>query len=206
MCAQGTNLAFAGDEGAIALESPMIQDLSLEGTLVHSWVEVGKVAAQLVHLKNLNLSNNRLQPLPAAGWGGAALGTLRTLVANDMVDEGAGDDLQPLVAVQQLCAAGALPALAELHLCANAMHQLHLSSLAGMEKLQLLDLSDNQLESWELLEPLATLSHLHTLLLSGNRFDTVPMQPCPEGGGDAPAVADAEEGAGAGAAAGGGGR
>ena len=75
---------------------------------------------------------------------------------------------------QAVCACATLPGLTELRLCGNGLSSLQCDINGGVHRvlsqLQILDLEDNQLSSWDDIQQLRALPKLAMLLLSGNKL------------------------------------
>lgn len=109
-------------------------------------------------------------------------------------------------------AAAALPALTELHACDNGLATFGVAatadataasapagSVAGLEQLEVLNLAENQIDSWAQVWAFSKLPKLKTLLLHSNKLASIAYWP--DAAGDT-AGAGASGGAGGGAGAG----
>ena len=192
-----TTAGLAGDVGELMRCCPQLVALDLDHSLIASWDVLAQIGAQLA-LHTLRLGRNPLGDLSATASGalGAAFPSLQILSLNGTQ--------APWSTVRQLLVE--LPSLVELYLADNAIRVFGFAEIlsseggdasraaarASLERLRVLDLAGNGIDSWEaggLLE-LARLPHLDTLILDGNTlsdFDGV----LGVGGGGAPAAAGA---------------
>lgn len=182
---------------------PSLTELDLSDNLVADWSFVQELAAALPSLAALNLSSNRLHlPSLAASAPLLPLAALRTLVLNacDVEWQQAVAVAAALPALRELHLCS--NRIASLQLPANALTQgpspvagssgsaagkageeasgssrslCWAASLlaAAFPSLEVLDLEDNLLGSWDDVAPLSALRHLSSLLLSGNQLTEV---------------------------------
>ena len=136
---KGSDVAFAGEPGAIAEACGNIVDLNLTSAMLHAWEAVAQIAAQLPRLEQLELSHNRLvricaaSPIPPSlggggggGGGSGCFGALRVLVLNNTGTRWGW--------VQRLEDMGAFPTLEELHLCSNGISSFDADDEAAVER------------------------------------------------------------------------
>lgn len=161
----------AGADGEVASTCGAIEELDLEENPL-DWDVVLAIGAQLPRLRWLGLNHVPLQPLEALGTNLRGLHTL-CLSSTGMAW------------TQLLVVAQSLPLLEELHFSSNQVRSLQTAGERvadapplPLQRLRLLFLEDNEIESWGALEPLAALEQLETLNLNGNRFSSIPK---PEG-------------------------
>ena len=170
-----TTAGLAGEVGELKRSCPELIALDLDHTLIASWDVLTQIGAELA-LHTLRLGRNPLGDLSATAAGalGAAFPSLQILSLNGTQ--------APWSTVRQLLVE--LPSLVELYLADNAIRAFGFAEIlsseggdasraaarASLERLRVLDLAGNGIESWEaggLLE-LARLPHLDTLILDGN--------------------------------------
>jgi len=141
-----------------------VTEVDLSGSLISSWEEVARLE-QLRKLELLNLSRLRFASA-APSTCLPSFASLRTLVLNAC-------KISWDVAME---VAAACPMLEALHLCDNSLSKLQGPSAEFvLQRLQLLNLEDNDINSWE--EVAATLKglpKLERLYLSGNTIDSIP--------------------------------
>ena len=180
-------VSSAGAEGEIRSTCGAIEELDLEENPL-DWDVVLAIGGELPHLRWLGLNHVQLTPRPSLG---SALTQLHTLCVS-----GTG-----MAWTQLLVIARDLPFLEELHFSSNGVRSLQSVEEAEeaapaaapaatptaapaaalpaapplpLQKLRLLFLEDNEIDSWESLAPLATLSTLETLNLNCNRLSSIP--------------------------------
>lgn len=170
------------DDAEIRASAPRLADLDLSDTLLTRWEDVAALGRALPRLATLNLSGNRFaHPATLPKGTTAALPGVRVLVLS-----GTGTSFAE---VHSMAASGALPALQELHLCANGIRTLGASGEgkdddhatpvdpASFASLTTLNLADNAIESWTQVWRLRFLPKLSTLIISDNRIAQVCYGP-----------------------------
>lgn len=160
-------VASLGDEPARLRELlPSCTELDLGNNLLSSWDDVAAVAEAL-DLVELRLSSNPLAgDVPAARLAEAgSLARVERLFLNQVP--------RAWDVARRLDAAGALPALRELHVCVNGVEALGdgdggADVVTGFERLEFLNLTGNALREWSEVERLRELPALRRLMLNGN--------------------------------------
>ncbi|KAJ9518795.1 hypothetical protein QJQ45_026091, partial [Haematococcus lacustris] len=183
-CSSPCSMLLQGDAKRLASACPRLTELDLTGNLIGDWTSfVPALMQACTSLQTLNLSDNRL------GFGSVpgsihSLPRLRVLVLNDC--HASWHDV--------LALEPQLPALQELHLSGNGLHDLAgqapapaspaaaggeqlegtcLALVTGFTALQVLSLEDNALKDWQEVARLQQLPSLTTLILSHNPLTSV---------------------------------
>lgn len=160
----GACISSAGPDGELAAAAPRLWELDLSDCLLSSWDDAVHIMQQLPALRVLNLSHmpmafpNARLSLPPCG----TVSGLQTLVLNGC----------HLTWPQVLALEPSVPALRQLHLCSNGIASLGAGSnticAQAFQQLQVLDLANNQLSSWDEVRELSHLTSLTALSLSRN--------------------------------------
>ena len=177
----GGRLAFCPTvAGSIFSTCPHIQQLDLSFTLLADFREVCLIVCELPLLAYCRLSGNKFVEPDTASLAIAVserekelgreeksgMQALQTIVLNQT-------SLRWNVATSLL---SLFPNLSELHFCGNALVATPLEQ--SLNQLQVLNLEDNGLDSWEkLAETLGRLPKLRKLLLSKNPLQTITAIP-----------------------------
>ncbi|KAL6745531.1 hypothetical protein V8C86DRAFT_2975374 [Haematococcus lacustris] len=188
----GAAVSHVGDAQRLAYACPRLTELDLTGNLIGDWTSfVPALMQACTSLQTLNLSDNRL------GFGSVpgsinSLPRLRVLVLNDC--HASWHDV--------LALEPQLPALQELHLSGNGLHDLagqapapaspaaggeqlrgtRLALITGFTALQVLSLEDNALKDWQEVARLQQLPSLTTLILTHNPLTSVSYPDCVQAG------------------------
>lgn len=170
----------AGPLGQVRAACPSITELDLTGNLLPDWHEVSRICEELPALQVLDLSSSRLALDSASPF--LALSNLTTLVLNNCA----------LQWTQVNVLKASLSCIQELSLCRNDMQAIEADSesstldepyVSGFDSLRLLNLDDNNFESWHEILKLSRLKSLEQLNLNGNKLLQI-FYPDPFGKGD----------------------
>ena len=178
---RGEGVSHAGlTPSSIADYAGHLVEVDLQGNLLSSWSEIGKIICQLKSLEALHLSANKLnnpEPLPASLSDSISSGgfpKLRRLILNSINLEGwSALSSFPLL----------FPNLEELYLANNDLSDLDAATFskgssggakgAGFESLKLLDLSSCALTSWSQVSGLGGFPALETLVINDNALTEI---------------------------------
>uniref|UniRef100_A0A7S4FHY2 Ubiquitin-like domain-containing protein n=1 Tax=Eutreptiella gymnastica TaxID=73025 RepID=A0A7S4FHY2_9EUGL len=157
-------VSSAGDPGEVKSLCPNIVELDLASSMFHDWQVVTDICCQLTALAFLDLSCNALNAsLVLPENANISFCKLKRLVLNKTQ--------VPWIQVEAL--AQHLPQLEELHLESNRMTKLPTEGRMLFPTLQVMNLTDNAITSWDDLTVLETLPQLHTLVLNQNKLSTI---------------------------------
>ncbi|KAJ8906970.1 hypothetical protein NDN08_003453 [Rhodosorus marinus] len=154
-----------GDESII----PSVTDLDLSNNLLSSWGDLATKLAAFEQLSSLTLSKNFLlieQRPPVA----TILPSLKTLIISSASLESEDAD-----ALMQSC-----PRLESCVLHGNRISDVTKLAKSVPKSLRVLDLSDNEIDSWETVSTLKA-TNLENLNFSGNRLRSISTHLCEEG-------------------------
>jgi len=155
-----------GDESII----PSVTDLDLSNNLLSSWGSLATNLAAFERLSSLTLSKNFLliEQRPAVA---TILPSLKTLIISSASLESEDAD-----ALMQSC-----PRLETCVLHGNKISDVTKLANNAPKSLRVLDLSDNEIDSWEYVSTLKTATNLENLNLSGNRLRSISTRMYEEG-------------------------
>lgn len=162
-------ISHAGDTEWIKENATGITSLALDDNLFCDWEAVAQMTCQLPNLTTLTLNGNRLMPLlktPSPDLFLNAFPCLKKLALNST-----GANLEQIGLIKSY-----LVHLTDLHIASNKIASIGnggANFFEGWPSLQLLDLSDNALSSWEEVLELAAFPRLQRLILSSNRLPSI---------------------------------
>ncbi|CAG9323309.1 unnamed protein product [Blepharisma stoltei] len=135
------------------------ESLLLDKNLLFSWNQIAQILSEIPNLKTLSISQNRInQPLTVS-----FTHPLKILVLNSM----------DLVWEEALTLIPHLPCLEELHLYKNRCNVISINPEL-FSNLKLLNLQDNQISSWEMInQNCSGLPALEKLILNQNQIDYI---------------------------------
>ena len=157
-------ISHAGDTEWLNENAVGITSLALEDNLLSDWETVATLTCHLPKLSSLALNGNKLIPLlqtPEPVIFQNAFPSLTQLALN-----GTGVTLQHIGHVKSY-----LNHLKDLHLSSNQIGSIGEQSFEGWPLLELIDLSDNGMSSWDDILQLSAFSNLQRLILSNNQFE-----------------------------------
>jgi Leucine-rich repeat (LRR) protein len=171
----------AGDTAWLRENAAGITSLELEDNLFRGWESIAELTTELPRLKTISVSGNRIEPILSTPHETSkiltAFASLTKLVLN-----ATGVRFQHLEVIK-----GCLPCLTDLHMASNNIAQIEcydkhspsgdsILPFQGWPSLELLDLSDNLLQSWDgEVQKLQHFPRLQKLILNGNQLETVSI-------------------------------
>ncbi|KAG0628577.1 hypothetical protein M758_1G036700 [Ceratodon purpureus] len=155
----------AGPQGQLRAACPKINELDLTGNLLPDWDEVARICEELPELQMLDLSSSRITLSPVSVL--PAISNLTTLVLNSCALKWKQVDILK----------ASLPCIEELSLCRNDMQTIEVDAnelyVRGFESLRILNLDENQFDSWQELLKLSRLKSLEQLNVNGNKLPEI---------------------------------
>eukprot|EP00892_Ulva_mutabilis_P011727 jgi/Ulvmu1/8927/UM005_0018.1 len=162
------NISLPGAVGSLETVLPNLRFLGLSNNLLWCWEHVHLVAASLPNLQTLDVSFNRLRFMNSS-HDIAACKHLRALVAN-----GCEINWQDVVWVSSMFCG-----LEELYISSNLIDGIESDTATtkphSLDKLKVLDITDNAIMGWGSAVHLSALSALTCLKLSGNTLHAITL-------------------------------
>ncbi|XP_006638630.3 tubulin-specific chaperone E [Lepisosteus oculatus] len=159
---QGSEVAGAGPDNEIQQNTPNILSLDLSESLLASWDDVASITWQLIKLRELQLSYNRLHMPANPACLSHCFASLKVLVLNST----------GITWSEVLVCAPMWPVLEKLCLSSNAITVLQ-KPVDVLQSLSLLDLSKNPLAGGDELQNIAHLPKLEKLILSNTGLSSI---------------------------------
>ncbi|XP_053567052.1 tubulin-specific chaperone E isoform X2 [Bombina bombina] len=154
-------VSHAGDKEDIYNSCPNITILNLSKNLLSSWENVADITKQLKELQSLYLSENRLSLSSSPPTLADAFLNLKILSLNQT----------GITWTEVLYCAAMWPSIEELHLASNDITVLE-RPVDSLQKLKLLDISNNKLNDGNQLHALGYLPRLSQLIVSNNNISS----------------------------------
>ncbi|CAG5119713.1 unnamed protein product, partial [Candidula unifasciata] len=157
----------AGPEGELGRLCPNVTDLDVSSCLFSSWERVSELTCQMSHLKDLNVSENRLLIPKDPTSLSPSFARVQNLTLNQM----------NITWKEVLAICSMFPALEELHCSFNNIVYFADAS-SELKGLKILDLMTNNIQDWNEVLKLGNLQRLETLIISENKIKSIFFPDC----------------------------